>query len=333
MRGAITAALVAASGLLPMSPVTAGPALGAAAAFSGQGFDAALRESERSGRPLVVMFSATWCGPCRAMEEGSWTDASVERWVREHGTALHLDWDKDAEVFRRYSVQSLPLLVAFRDGKVVDRTLGYKDAGQLLRWLEGVGGASPASPVTMPAPAPTTVVVPAPSPVTASGGPGTHTTTVIAAPGGSPTPAAPAPGPRDDRPSPQAAPEVGAIVEQLRARHEALAPAIRGADKGAANKARVEFRASAARAFVKALGTGRDADAQRVADEAVRLDDSAWVRVAMVNKAVEAGKARAWMGAMLDRAEKMGADVSKPRAALEAAMYQPTRCGGVRFDR
>ncbi len=71
--------------------------------------------------PVVVDFWATWCGPCRAMAPH--LDAIAEQYdgkVR----IVKVDVDANQNTAVTYGIQSLPTLLVFKDGKVVDKMVG-----------------------------------------------------------------------------------------------------------------------------------------------------------------------------------------------------------------
>ena len=84
-----------------------------------QNFDS---EVLNSNQPVLVDFYANWCGPCRmlrpSLEELSDEKASVKF------VSVNID---DAEALAwKYGVQSIPCVVLFKDGKEVNRSIGFR---------------------------------------------------------------------------------------------------------------------------------------------------------------------------------------------------------------
>jgi thioredoxin 1 len=73
-------------------------------------------------QPLVVVdFWATWCAPCRVM--GPVIDRLAEAY-EGRVTFGKLDVDANPVAATQYNVQSIPSLLFFQNGKLVDRTVG-----------------------------------------------------------------------------------------------------------------------------------------------------------------------------------------------------------------
>ncbi len=69
----------------------------------------------------VVDFWATWCGPCRMIAP------ILEQLVDEYAgkvTVAKLDVDANPRVAARFGVRSIPTLLFFKDGKLVDQVIG-----------------------------------------------------------------------------------------------------------------------------------------------------------------------------------------------------------------
>lgn len=96
--------------------------------------------AEVAGTPkvLIVKATASWCGPCREMNKTTWRDPRVETWVAANGLAIELDTDDHAAEAKALHVTALPTMIAFRGGEEFDRIVGFRDADQLLAWMEAV---------------------------------------------------------------------------------------------------------------------------------------------------------------------------------------------------
>ena len=87
----------------------------------------------KSEGTVLVDFWATWCPPCRAL-----TPVLEEIAQEQEGklTVLKLDIDENQRVASEYGVQSIPLLILYRDGQPVKQILGAKPKAALMRDLE-----------------------------------------------------------------------------------------------------------------------------------------------------------------------------------------------------
>ncbi len=97
-----------------------------ATAVNDQNFDA---EVLKSSTPVLVDFWAPWCGPCRAVAP------TVEALANEFSGKLKvvkLNTDESGEVAMKYGVTSIPTLMVFKGGEMVERVLGNRPKADLV---------------------------------------------------------------------------------------------------------------------------------------------------------------------------------------------------------
>ncbi len=87
-----------------------------------------------SGSQLVLVdFYATWCGPCKMMHPvlEQLKDQQAER-LR----IIKIDVDKNPALAAQFQVQSVPTLIAFREGNVLWRQSGALTLSQLIKIVD-----------------------------------------------------------------------------------------------------------------------------------------------------------------------------------------------------
>lgn len=91
-------------------------------------------EVVRAGKPVVVDFYATWCGPCKTLAP------RLDKLAGEFGDRIKfvsVDLDQAQELAQKLNVQGVPTLFFFRpDGKLVDTSVGLLPADALRTKLE-----------------------------------------------------------------------------------------------------------------------------------------------------------------------------------------------------
>ncbi len=78
-------------------------------------------EVMKSDIPVLVDFTATWCGPCRKMEP------IVEKLAEEYKGRVKVckaDVDQCTDIARKYGIMSVPTFMMFKDGDIVSKSSG-----------------------------------------------------------------------------------------------------------------------------------------------------------------------------------------------------------------
>jgi thiol:disulfide interchange protein len=98
---------------------------------------AAREESKRDSKPLLLYFTASWCGPCQEMKSATWSDSGVEAKLRNY-VPVKIDIDANQPLAQQYGIDGIPAFVLLnRQGNVERQTSGLMYPVQFLNWLGG----------------------------------------------------------------------------------------------------------------------------------------------------------------------------------------------------
>ena len=88
----------------------------------------------QSGEPVLVDFWAEWCPPCRVIAP------TIDEVAAEFAGRVKvgkLDVDSHDQIAGRYGVRSIPTLLVFARGQVVEQRVGALPKSELVKLLEG----------------------------------------------------------------------------------------------------------------------------------------------------------------------------------------------------
>ena len=81
---------------------------------------------------VLVDFFATWCGPCKMLTpilEELASDRSDTKIVK-------VDVDECEGLARQFGVMSIPTLIQFDNGKILDKKVGFQSKEEISEWLK-----------------------------------------------------------------------------------------------------------------------------------------------------------------------------------------------------
>ncbi len=87
------------------------------------------------GKPMVVDFWATWCGPCRMV------GPYIEQLAEEYADSViigKVDVDQEQDLAVQFGVRNIPTILFIKDGQIVDKQIGAAPKSTLEQKLKAL---------------------------------------------------------------------------------------------------------------------------------------------------------------------------------------------------
>ncbi|AJA48073.1 thioredoxin [Clostridium pasteurianum DSM 525 = ATCC 6013] len=72
---------------------------------------------------VIVDFFATWCASCKTLDP---ILDEISVYLKGKAKILKLDVNKSPEIAQKYEVSGVPIMILFRDGKAIDKIVGFQ---------------------------------------------------------------------------------------------------------------------------------------------------------------------------------------------------------------
>lgn len=96
--------------------------------FGERDLETGMKQAKKSGKLVMIDFTATWCPPCRMLEQKTFPDDGVQKFLNKKVVCVKIDVDENKDIAKKYEVKAIPNIVFIdAEGEVVGRVIGFRD--------------------------------------------------------------------------------------------------------------------------------------------------------------------------------------------------------------